>query len=585
MLPKADIYLPFLVCWIGVLPLPSTLQLEIGQYSAAGRKAVNQDAMAARVAKGFEQTVKGTVLAVADGISSSPRSQVASEVTVTTLLEDYFATPQAWTVKTSARRVIESLNSWLFAQNRHARTSDLNQGLVCTLTALVLKGHHAHIFHVGDSRVSQVVGTSIEPLTEDHVSYVSENRTLLARAIGAQAQIEIDYLCVDLKPGDVFLMTTDGVHEHITGADVADALTLEDLDLACQQLAEKALAAGSIDNLTAQLVRIVALPDELPRVDDSALPIPHDVAPGARIDGLEVLKELHHSSRSRVLLARQADGASVVMKIPALETGQDPSYLQRFLFEEWVARRINSNHLVKAAAERTRSASYVALEYVEGMTLRQWMLDHPQAELETVRKIIEQLASGLRALHRLEMIHQDLRPENVMIDRHGAIKIIDLGSVAVPGLAEAMPGLLGTMPGTFQYTAPEYLSGESVTWRVDQYALGVIAYEMLTGELPYGTQVAKVRTRTDQKRLRYRDADTSENGIPEWLNFALATACHRDSHRRYDALSEFVADLRRPSSRFKPRSKQPLLESHPVGVWQAVATLQLLIILWLLASS
>ena len=569
---------------MGVLPLPPTLQVEVGQYSAAGRKTVNQDAMALRVAEGFEQAVKGTVLAVADGISSSPRSQVASEITVTTLLEDYYATPQAWTVKTSVRRVIESLNSWLFAQNRHARTSDLNQGLVCTLTALVLKGHHGHIFHVGDSRVSQVLGTSLEPLTDDHISYISEDRFLLARAVGAQAQIEIDYLCIDIRPGDVFLLTTDGVHEHITGVDVAEAVTLANLDLACRQLAEKALAAGSPDNVTAQVVRVVGLPDEMPKVADHVLPVPNDLVPGSSIDGLEILKELHHSSRSRILLARQADGVSVVIKMPGLETGQDPDYLQRFLFEEWVARKVNSNHLVKAAAERTRSASYVALEYVEGTTLRQWMLDHPQPELETVRKIIEQLVSGLRALHRLEVIHQDLRPENVMIDSHGAVRIIDLGSVAVPGLEEAMPGLLGTMPGTFQYTAPEYLSGEPITWRADQYSLGVIAYEMLTGELPYGSQVAKVRTRADQKRLRYRDADNSDNGIPEWLNFALATACHRDSYRRYDALSEFVADLRKPSSRFKPRSKRPLMESHPVKVWQAIAFLQFLIILWLLMA-
>ena len=134
------------------------------------------------------------------------------------------------------------------------------------------------------------------------------------------------------------------------------------------------------------------------------------------------------------------------------------------------------------------------------------------------------------------------------------------------------------MPGTFQYTAPEYLAGDIVSWRSDQYALGVIVYEMLTGRLPYGAQVARVRSRRDQQRLSYATAADGASAVPDWVDFALARACHRDPMRRYDALSEFIADLRRPSPAFKPLAMRPLLEKNPLRFWQVLALLQALAI-------
>jgi serine/threonine protein kinase len=80
---------------------------------------------------------------------------------------------------------------------------------------------------------------------------------------------------------------------------------------------------------------------------------------------------------------------------------------------------------------------YVATEFIDGQTLSQWMIDNPRPDLETVRGLVEQIAKGLRAFHRLEMLHQDLRPENIMIDKTGTAKIIDFGATRVAGLVEA----------------------------------------------------------------------------------------------------------------------------------------------------
>ena len=531
--------------------------------------------------------MKGAAFAVADGISSSQISQIAAETAVKTLVGDYYDTPQAWTAKTSGARVIEATNSWLFAQNRARRTSDMNHGMVCTLSALILRGREAHLFHVGDSRISRLHSDSLEPLTQDHTTVLSEHEQYLGRALGMAHRVDIDYLSVPLKQHDIFLLTTDGVHEFIGAGIVNECLQLaEDLDSAARLIAEKALEQGSEDNLTVQIVRIDDLPTDnhFPRITDAALPILQPLRPGQKIDGFTVVREIHHSSRSQLTLATDAAGNRCALKVPGTETRENPAYLQRFLFEEWVARRVHSPHLIKAAdAGGARSASYVATQWISGSTLRQWMHDHPEPNLERVRDIAEQVVKGLRALHRQEMIHQDLRPENIMLDEQGTVVIIDLGSVAIAGVEQASSGQMGAMPGTLQYTAPEYLSGDSVSWRSDLFSLGVIVYEMLTGSLPYGAQVARVRNRRDQQRLTYKAADNSAHSIPLWVDHALAKACHRDPHRRYDALSEFVADLRTPSADYSPHASRPLLERNPLRFWQGVVALQFVLILWLLA--
>ena len=559
----------------------NTLQLAVGQYSSKGLKPLNQDSMAARLPDGHEARLKGCVFAVADGISSSECSQIAAETAVKALVTDYYATPDAWTVKTSARRVIEATNSWLYAQNRQARTSDMNRGMVCTLSALIFKAREAHVFHIGDSRVSRFYNGILEPLTDDHVHFVSEHEQFLGRAIGAQNHVDIDYRRFPLQPGDVFLLSTDGVHEYIDGNAVAEALQAGSLDEAAQCIAEAALARGSNDNLTIQIARVEALADDdLPPEFAETLPLLAEVPGiGTSIDDFQILREIHKTTRSQLMLATAPDGRRVVLKFPGIETGEDPDYLQRFAYEEWIARRVDSPHVIRAAAvSAQRSACYVAMDWVEGSTLRQWMIDHENPSLDEVRSIAEQVARGLQALHRREMIHQDLRPENIMLDRNGTAVIIDLGSVAVAGLQEAAPGLFGIMPGTYQYTAPEYLSGDIVSWRSDQYALAVIVYEMITGRLPYGAQVARVRSRRDQQRLQYQSAALDTRAVPQWLDFALARACHRDPMRRYDAISEFIADLKSPSRSFRPLSARPLIERNPLRFWQGLSLIQALLL-------
>lgn len=564
-------------------PNRQRLALTIGQHSAAGRKPLNQDFHGAMVPRGAALALKGAALALADGISSSPVAHIAAETAVKNFLDDYYCTSDTWTVKLAASRVIAAANSWLNAQNRG--TTDRDRGYLTTFSALVLKGRQAHVFHVGDSRVWRLAGGGLERLTNDHRVEISADESYLARALGLAASVEIDYCQVDVSVGDVFVLTTDGVHDHVPpralAAHVSEAT---DLDAAARDLVALALANGSADNLTIQIVRVDALPaadsaDAL--CDADTLPPAALPQPPCDFEGYRIVRSLHASSRSHLFLATDpVSGERVVLKIPSIDLRDDASYLRRFAMEEWIARRIASPHVVAAApAPPQRKSLYVVTEYIEGQTLRQWMADNPAPDLETVRGIVEQIARGLRAFHRKEMLHQDLRPENVMIDADGTVKIIDLGSVRVAGVLEALPDLdPAEMLGTVQYSAPEYFLGHGGSERSDLFSLGVIAYEMLTGRLPYGAEMARARTARAQSKLAYVPAASLDPRIPAWIDGALRKAVHPSPMRRHEALSEFLTDLRTPNPAFRTRSV-PLAERDPVAFWKGVSALLALVIL------
>ncbi len=554
----------------------NTLSVETGQYSAAGRKPENQDFHGLLVPEGPALVHKGIALAIADGISSSPVAHIAAETAVKSFLSDYYCTSEAWSVKTAASRVISAANSWLAGQTRQAVSRD--RGYVCTFSALVLKGRQAHLFHAGDSRIWRLAGQSLEQLTEDHRVVVSQGESYLGRALGMAPSVEIDYLALDLRSGDIFVLTTDGVHDFLQAKVITAAINTSDsLDSAARSVVEQALEAGSTDNLTIQIVRVTGVPDaaapDLLAGEETLPPAAIPAVPGY-FEGYRLLRNLHSSSRSHIFLAEdEATGRFAALKFPSMDLRGDSDYLRRFAMEEWIARRIASPHVLKAASyPQDRQTLFVATEFVEGQTLRQWMTDNPDPSLETVRGIVDQIARGLRAFHRKEMVHQDLRPENIMIDTDGTVKIIDFGSVRISGVMEAAPALdRADILGTHQYSAPEVFLGYLGTELSDQFSLGVIAYEMLTGRLPYGATVARATSERAQAALRYRSASALTQRVPDWVDGALCRAVHPVPGKRYEALSAFLEDLRRPNPAFSTTGFTPLAERDPVLFWQLVS--------------
>ena len=203
--------------------------------------------------------------------------------------------------------------------------------------------------------------------------------------------------------------------------------------------------------------------------------------------------------------------------------------------------------------------------------------------------MIEQIAKGLRAFHRMEMLHQDLKPENIMIAPNGTLKIIDFGSVKIAGITEITPldhGAAENILGTLNYTAPEYHLGQRGTVKSDIFSLGVICYEMLNGALPFGDDMPEKPNRMNLSRLQYIPSIHHNEMVPVWIDGALKKATSISPQSRYDELSEFLYDLKTPNPLFlKTEEKIPLIQRNPLAFWKSLSALLLLgnlILLYLL---
>ena len=306
-----------------------------------------------------------------------------------------------------------------------------HKGLATTLSAIVVKSSTVHLFHIGDTRIYRLRNGLLKQKTKDHRFWVSKDKNYLTRAMGIGLHLDIDYKNFLLEKDDVFLMTTDGVHEFVSDAKMTELIVknTDNLDRAAREISTLALQNGSSDNVTCQIIQF----NELSQIDEQEVyrklterPFPPELIAGMQMDGYRIERELHASNRTQVYLATdEASGDKVVIKTPSVNYSDDASYLDMFMHEEWVGKLINNNHVLKIVEQtKPRKFLYYVTEYIEGQTLRQWMNDNPNPNLQDVREIVNQLARGLRAFHRKEMIHQDLKPENVIIDAHGTVKII-----------------------------------------------------------------------------------------------------------------------------------------------------------------
>ena len=554
-----------------VLPLT----VDIGSATNKGVKPINQDYIGSVTPKEPMLSSKGIVLAMADGISSSQVSQVASQTAVSSFLEDYYCTSESWTVETSAQKVIKSINAWLCSQTRNSPYRfEKDKGYICTFSALVLKSNTAHLFHSGDTRIYQLVNQQLTQLTEDHRRIISNDVSYLTRALGIDQTFKVDYQSKSLEQGDIYLIATDGIYEYLKAEKIIQLIENNDtLNEAATAIIEEALKENSDDNLSIQIVRIDHVPDyQLDEVHQlTLLPLPPKLAPRMEFDGYEILREIYISSRSHVFLARDIDTQqTVVIKTPSTELKGDKQYLERFMLEEWIAKRIDNPHVAKVIkANRKRHYLYLVSEFIDGISLTQWMIDNPKPTLEQVRNIIEQVANGLQAFHRQEMIHQDLRPANIMIDTTNTVKIIDFGSTFIAGVTDTATEEI--MRGTIRYSAPEYFLGQLGTQASDIYALAVITYQMLSGQFPYSAKMAQANSVSAQKKLYYRSLINDDSTLPIWIDDMLEHALQINPVKRYSELSEFIYDLRHPNKLFLAKIKRPLLQRDPVKFWKGIS--------------
>lgn len=574
--------------------LTSTLRIKSGMHSDAGPNEANDDCLGLRVPRGMQLASKGIAAVIADGVSAAESGKQAAEICVQGFLNDYYDAPEAWTVKTCGSKVALALNRWLFGLGQsHSRDG---RGYVSTFTAVVLKGQSAHLFHVGDTRVYRLRAEQLEQLTRDHSFSFGKGGTGLARAMGMDSNVELEACQANLQVGDVYLLSSDGVHGFLNEREITRVLLEQrdedaaDGDAVCRRLCAEALAKGSNDNCSALLLEIEALgPASLGEHERSfnALPFPPELAPGMKMDGYEIEREIQSTRRSQTYLAREREtGTQVVVKTPSVTFEDDRAYIERFVMEAWIARKLKHPHLLAGHKPiRGQQFLYTLFEYLEGETLEDWMRRCPKPDARLVTVWVRQVLQGLRAMHRQEMLHQDLKPSNVILHPERGAVIIDYGSTRVGGIHE-MGGSFerDAALGTLGYSAPEYFLGRAPTRQSDLFSLGVMAYEALTGKHPYGEAYERCRTRRDFSLLEYRPATRFNAHVPVWLDGALKKAVAVNPQLRYESFSEFEYDLEHPNPGLLPDDGAPFIERHPLRFWKLVAGVlalsQVAMLLW-----
>jgi serine/threonine protein kinase len=564
--------------------MTTTLKISIGSSSDKGIKERNEDFLGALMPEGAQLTHKGIAIAIADGMSGSDAGHEASHCCVASFLSDYYSTPDSWSVKKAGQKILSATNSWLYSQGQQRYESA--KGMVSTLSIAVLKSTTAHLFHIGDSRIYRLRDGNLEQLTRDHRVWVSDEKNYLNRAMGIEPRLEVDYKAVPLEKGDMFFMSTDGVHDFIAEKTLKAFLQANDsLESIAQKIVQQASDNNSDDNLSCQLFRIDEIPlakeDEVLRQYDN-LPFPPPLEVGMVLDGYKIEAELHASTRTQIYQAFDTKTKTkVILKTPSVLYEDDTHYIEHFLHEEWAGKRIKDKNVLQVfGSDRAKSCIYYATEFIEGETLREWMDSHPKPYIREVRLIIEQIAKGLRAFHRMEMLHQDLKPENIMIDRSGTVKIIDFGSVKIAGISEITPldRQEDNVLGTLNYTAPEYHLGQRGTVKSDLFSLGVITYEMINRALPFGGDIPEKPNKINLSKLVYVPSFQKNAMVPAWIDGALKKATSISPQGRYDELSEFLYDLNNPNASFLSEADNiPLMERNPLVFWKGLSGLLLLV--------
>jgi serine/threonine protein phosphatase PrpC len=551
---------------------PATPRASIGFTSLPGPRPRNEDFVGAVLGSRQPEERRDVAAAIADGIGSAKGGREAAETAVRGFLDGLWDVPETMEVRRAGARILDALNAWINAQGKQ----DPNLvGMGCTFTGLVLRGRLAHLLHVGDTRAYRLSGDRLSR-TWSVVRRDDRGKSpLLTRALGIEAELRVDYTTHPVALHDRFLLCSDGVHGFLVDDTIAHILRVRSApEDTSRVLVQSALESGSTDNCTALVLDVTALPTARSiDVGTAIMRLPLIPTPqvGDTIDGFVLNVLVSEGRYSRLFGAiDELDGGTVVLKFPKPQVAAVATHHAAFVREAWVGTRITSPwvaHVIELPPER-QTCLYTVMPLYTGELLETRLSRGPGVGLEEGRTIAIRLAHAAAALHRAGIIHRDIKPDNVMLEAHGSLKLLDLGVVRLPGLEDFPPDAI---PGTTAYMAPEMFTGEAGNVATDIYALGVTLFRTFTGAFPYGNPDATSAPNLE----RPRDLATLRPDLPAWLQASLGRAIARDPAERFADMAEFAGEFEAGPLHAPPPVRRPLTlyERAPVRFWQGVAAL------------
>lgn len=570
-----------------------TFDVEVGLACRIGPRTELEDCAQVAHPRG-DEAPWGVVAALADGVSAGGGGREAARSTVHAVLNDYYATPATWDTTVALDRIIAAQNTWLVDHNRRrqgAGQQDGGHAGMCTLTALVLRGHGYVLAHVGDSRAYLVRGGECTQLTQDHTLGTLPFQNVLTRAVGLDDALRVEYLTGELQIGDTFVLTSDGVHGTLKRKTLQALAEEGDAQQAAQALVDKALAAGGRDNATAVVLSIKGL--TAARLEDAErrgrqLPIPPRWQAGEVIDGMRVEDCVFANGVHRLYRVQDlGTGQRFALKTLHEARANDPQERAMLAHEAWLGARVterDARGLVRVHERQDASCFYALFDWHPGITLGEMLGKEQRFTVTDVVDGARVLVRALGRLHQHGVIHRDIKPDNIHLGDDGQWRILDLG-VALSGKEPEALRVLHA--GTPSYMNPEQWGDDAEAARAssqsDLFAFGVTLYEWLTGKLPYGDiepyQIGRYkRDPVAPSRMR--------PDVPIWLDHLILKAIARDPRQRFETAEEILLALERGASRpINAPLSTPLLTRDPAAIWQMALGISvlfnLLLIYWL----
>nr|WP_161829934.1 bifunctional protein-serine/threonine kinase/phosphatase [Steroidobacter agaridevorans] len=559
------------------------LHIGVGSCTHQGGRAENEDFAACHVGQRLRQPGIGAIAALADGMGGAKGGRTAAELAVRGFIEGCIEQPITVGVPRISAKAADAVNRWIYSMGRS--DPELN-GMACTLSALVLCGRRAHLLHLGDSRVYRLRDNELSLLTTDHTLGAPGTSSVLTRAMGVEGRLCADHAIETLQVHDRYLICSDGVHGRLSRSEILAALARRAAPQETAiQIVEQAVSHPAADNATVLVLDVLALPEtqfaDL-EIANAAWPLRSTPSTGEVIDDYELGDMLADGMYMRVFRATDRRARrNVILKFPKPRPGLEDLLRSALLREMWIASHVRSPFVTEMLdpADERRTCLYGVLPYYEGETLERRLLRRPQVSLAMGLDVAIKLTKALASLHRAGIVHRDVKPDNVILEANGGLKLIDLGVARLRQFEEPESF---EAPGTRSYMAPELFAGAPADESSDIFALGVTVYRMFSGgAYPYGEVEAFAQPRFG------RPAPLSKHrpDLPAWLDHCLARAVAVDRRDRYADAVEFAFELEHGSMRAAPQSlaKVSLYESNPVRFWQIVSLILLIALLIALA--
>ena len=255
-----------------------------------------------------------------------------------------------------------------------------------------------------------------------------------------------------------------------------------------------------------------------------------------------IIEEIGWGGMGRVFKAEDTElNITVALKIIRPRLSSNPRFIEQFKKEMLLARSISHENVIRIFdLGETHQTKYISMEYIKGENLKEFLRSSGTLTVETVVHIARQISEALKLAHAKGIIHQDLKPSNIMVDRSGRVYIMDFGLArAVYGVDAEKPG---EGAGTPQYMSPEQAKGEKIGWTSDIYSYGAILYEIATGQPMFK---ADTRAEYREKHLSERPVPPAKvtPRLPKQLEHIILKCLEKDPAKRYQNIAEILADL------------------------------------------